>query len=133
MVRRDSAYYRLLEGSATPLGPGAPARTRCRDDTQMGIAMPNVIQFLESLGAKPALSAAEYAAIVSGLGLREAQRKALLGADPVRIGELLNARTRMMFMISSPDPDDHEAIPDDGDGEDENGDGVPDDEHQSRE
>lgn len=91
--------------------------------------MPNVIQFLEALGAKPAPSAAEYAAIVAGLGFGDAQREALLDGDHAALSELLDARTKMMFMVSSPSPDEPDAIPDD----DKDGDGVPDNEEQLRE
>jgi hypothetical protein len=65
-------------------------------------------------------SAAEYAAAVALLDADPAQQQALLDRNPSALNELLDGRSRMMFMVTTPSPDDHEAIPDD------DGDGVPD-------
>lgn len=70
-----------------------------------------------SWGCQPA---AEYAAAVALLDADKAQQQALLDRNPSALNELLNGRARMMFMVNTPSPDDHEAIPDDDD------DGVPD-------
>ena len=82
--------------------------------------MSKVIQFLETLGNNPALSAAEYAASVAMLGLDDAQQDALLGRDHKALNELLEGRTTLRFVIATPDDVPAES-PDDSDG-----DGVPD-------
>ena len=65
-------------------------------------------------------SAAEYAAAVALLDADQAQQQALLDRNPAALSELLDGRPRMMFMVNTPSPDDHEEIPD------EDGDDVPD-------
>lgn len=87
--------------------------------------MSNAIQFLEAMGSNAALgrlSAAEYAAAVAQLDADEAQQQALLERNHAALSDLLEGRPKMVFMVSSPSPDDHEVIPDD----DKDGDGVPD-------
>lgn len=87
--------------------------------------MSNVIQFLEAMGRNPGvhgLSAADYAASVALLEIDGAQRQALLDRDHSVLSDLVDGRPRMMCYVTSPSPDDHEAIPDD----DDDGDGVPD-------
>lgn len=86
--------------------------------------MSNVIQFLESMGSRPAPSAAEYAAIVAGLEINEAQRKALLDADHAALNELLDGRAKMYCYVSAPNEKEPEpaSVPDD----DSDDDGVPD-------
>lgn len=61
--------------------------------------MSNVIQFLESLGNRPALSAAEYAANVAALDVDVAQQRALLDRDQSTLGDLLGRRTRFLCSI----------------------------------
>lgn len=95
----------------------------------MEFAMPDGIQFPEALGVRPVPSAAEYAAIATAPGLRDAQRNALPDGDPAAISELLEARPGMKFVISSPSPDDHGATPEE---EHEDDYGPPDNEEQPR-
>lgn len=90
--------------------------------------MSNVIRFLEALGSRPAPSTADYSAIVAGLDLGAAERKALLDQDAVALNELLEGRTKMFCFIVAPDGDEQESVPDDADG-----DGVPDQEEPTRE
>jgi len=88
--------------------------------------MSNVIRFLEEMGRNPAvgrMAAAEYAATMAAFDIDQPQRQALLDRNHVVLGDLVDGRLRMMFYITVPSPDDHEAIPDD----DNDGDGVPDD------
>ena len=88
--------------------------------------MSNVIQFLEAMGRNPGVhgaSAADYAASVALLEIDGAQQQALLDRNPAALNGLLDGRSKMMFYINTPSPDDHEAIPDD---DDSDGDGVPD-------
>lgn len=64
--------------------------------------MSNVIQFLESLGGRSAPSAAEYAAIVAGLSVNEAQQQALLNRDQEALNGLLGGREEMMCLVWQP-------------------------------
>ena len=87
--------------------------------------MSNAIQFLEAMGSNAAigrLSAADYAAAVAQIAVDDFQQRALLERDQVALISLLDGRPTMMFMIGIPNPDDHEAVPDD----DKDGNGVPD-------
>lgn len=87
--------------------------------------MSNVIRFLEEMGRNPAvarMAAGEYAATMAAFDIDQPQRQALLDRDPMALNGLLDGRLQMMFMVSTPNPDDHEAIPDD----DTDGDGMPD-------
>lgn len=83
--------------------------------------MSNVIHFLESLGARATLSAANYAAAVAEIGVDDVQRQALLARDPVALNSLLDGRPKMLFYVNAPNDDEPEFEPDDKDG-----DGVPD-------
>lgn len=87
--------------------------------------MSNVIQFLEAMGSRPAPSAAEYAAIVAGLEINDAQRRALLDADHAALNALLDGRAKMYCYVATPNEKEPEpeSVPDDADGDD---DGVPD-------
>jgi hypothetical protein len=83
--------------------------------------MSNVINFLESLGARPALSPIQFAAAVAEAGADSEQERALLARDPARLSELLEGRARIYCAIAMPDDQQDESAPDDRDG-----DGVPD-------
>lgn len=91
--------------------------------------MSNAIQFLESLGNRPALAMASfvgYEQVVDELRFPDRQRVALLARDPIALGMALDCRTHMFCAVCTPDDDSqHEAVPDEGD---KDGDMVPDDE-----
>ncbi|MGH8076817.1 MAG: hypothetical protein ACREPE_05765 [Lysobacter sp.] len=61
--------------------------------------MSNVIEFLESLGNKPALSTGEYIASVALLDIGEAERQSLLLRDQSSLNDLLGGRTKMLHSI----------------------------------
>ncbi len=82
--------------------------------------MSNVIRFLESLGAQPALSPMEYAATVAVLGVDGEQKQALLDRNQTTLNDLVGGRPTMLCFIATPD-DQQQDMPDDQDG-----DGVPD-------
>lgn len=82
--------------------------------------MSNVIQFLEAMGSRPALSAVEYAAAVEALDAGTVQRQALLDRDHVALNELLDGRPKMLFFVNIPNDDEQQSVPD------KDGDGVPD-------
>ena len=65
--------------------------------------MSNVIQFLETMGKKPALSAGEYAATIATLGVNDVQRQALLDRDHTALNNLLGGRAKMRFYVNTPD------------------------------
>lgn len=65
--------------------------------------MSNVIQFLETLGSKPALSSADYAATVVALDVDAAQRQTLLRRDPEVLNDLLGGRALMAMFVATPD------------------------------
>lgn len=65
--------------------------------------MSNAIQFLETLGSKPMLSPADYAATVAALDLDAAQQQALLQRDHEVLNDLLGGRTLMAMFIATPD------------------------------
>lgn len=65
--------------------------------------MSNVIQFLESLGNKPTLSAGEYTASIAALGVDDAKKQALLDRDHNSLNNLLGGRAKVRFYISTPD------------------------------
>jgi hypothetical protein len=71
--------------------------------------MSNVIRFLETLGAQPAMSNAEYAAAVAHLDAAPEPKRALLGRNPVELSDLLGGRARMICMVATPQPD---SVPD---------------------
>ena len=79
--------------------------------------MSNVIQFLESLGSRPAPSPAEYAATVAALDVAPAARKALTERDHAALNDLLDGRATMFCFVAMPDESEQEAIPDEPDGE----------------
>ena len=65
--------------------------------------MSDVIDFIESLGARPALAPGAYAAAVDGLAVDAAMREALLGRDAAAVGAALGGRDMMWCAIWSPD------------------------------
>jgi hypothetical protein len=88
--------------------------------------MSNAIQFLESLGRSPALiqrAAAAYAEEVATLEIDEAQRSALMIRDHVALNEVLHGRAKMLCVVCTPDDESQESVPD---GDDDDGDGIPD-------
>lgn len=70
--------------------------------------MSNTIQFLESLGSKPALSPADYAATIAALDFDIAHQQVLLQKDPQALNDLLGGRTVMAMHIATPDNDDEQ-------------------------
>ncbi len=78
--------------------------------------MSNVIQFLEAMGRKPALSPADYAASVAALEVDDAQRQALLERDHAGLNELLDGRVKMFCVIATPDERAPNDAPDQDDG-----------------
>ena len=77
----------------------------------MGGAMTDVIGFLESLGARPAITAGDYAAAVAGLGLAPGARDALLARDVPALSAALGGRGMMWCSIRSPDESPEEETP----------------------
>lgn len=65
--------------------------------------MSDVIGFIESLGARPALAAREYAAEVGAMDVGPALREALLRGDGAALGAALGGRDMMWCAIRSPD------------------------------
>ena len=65
--------------------------------------MSNVIQFLETMGRQPALSPADYAATVAALDFEPAQQQALLASDVSALNSLLEGRSKMFFMVATPE------------------------------
>lgn len=65
--------------------------------------MSNVVQFLETLGASPTLTANGYANAVEALGLDEGVRDALLARDAGGLNRLLEGRAAMRSLIVTPD------------------------------
>lgn len=65
--------------------------------------MSNVIRFLETMGSKPAVSAADYAATVTALDFDSAERQALLSRERAQLDDLLGGRTQMRCLIFSDD------------------------------
>lgn len=65
--------------------------------------MSDVIDFIESLGARPALGLREYAAAVGHLAVDPATRDALLQGDGAALGTALGGRDVMWCAIMSPD------------------------------
>jgi len=68
--------------------------------------MSNVIQFLETLGSKPMLSPADYAATVAVLELDTEQQEALLDRDHARLNDLLGGREKLLCSVFPATPDD---------------------------
>lgn len=74
--------------------------------------MANVVDFLATLGSRPALSAGDYAAAVALLDTGEAQRKALLDADAGTLNALLGGRPGMVCMVAPSEEEAPERAPD---------------------
>src|SRR3546814_7950237 len=89
-------------------------------------SMTNAIQFLEALGRSPVLAGDPFLACpdaVEALEVSEAERMALRDRDHAALNKLLDGRVRVMSLINTPDDgSEHEAVPDEGDGD---GDGTP--------
>lgn len=83
--------------------------------------MSDVIRFLESMGSKPDMSPADYAATVALLDAEAPQREALLARNQLALNELLGGREKLMVMSLFP------AEPSEGD-EPEHENDQPDDE-----
>lgn len=66
--------------------------------------MSNVIQFLEAMGSRP-LNAGEYAAAVAASNFDTQERRALLNRDGALLGSLLGGRSKMYFMVATPERD----------------------------
>lgn len=75
--------------------------------------MPDVIAFLESLGADPARTPQEYAAGVARLDVGPEVGAALLGRDPATLNALLGGRAAMWCAIMSPGESPEETPDDD--------------------
>ena len=65
--------------------------------------MSDVIDFIESLGAQPAISPHRYAVAIERLAVDDATREALLGRDAAALGVALGGRDVMWCAIRSPD------------------------------
>jgi len=63
----------------------------------------SIVQFLETLGASPALSTANYVGAIDASGLDEATRDALLKRDAQGINRLVGGRAAMRCLIATPD------------------------------
>lgn len=89
--------------------------------------MTNAIEFLEALGRSPVLAGAPlqaYPDSVEALEVSDAERTALRDRDHAALNKLLDGRVRVMCLINTPDDgSEHEAVPDEGDRDD---DGIPD-------
>jgi hypothetical protein len=68
--------------------------------------MSNVIRFLEDMGGRPALTAAEYAANVAALDAGTPQKRALLDRDPDALNGLLSGRKKVLCAIFAADEED---------------------------
>ena len=83
--------------------------------------MSNVIGFLESLGARPPMSSAEYAAAVDALALDADTWRALQTRDTGALNSLLDGRAHLWCVVAMPENDEPgEVAPEEG-----GGDGVP--------
>lgn len=71
----------------------------------------DVIGFLESLGARPAIAARDYEAAVAGLGVDPGAREALLARDASALSGVLGGRDVMWCSIQSPDESPEEETP----------------------
>src|SRR3546814_1650764 len=71
------------------------------------------IGFLEMLGGKPAIACHDMRADeIAGLGVDEAQRNALLAGDGSALSRLLDGRSAIYCMISTPDEQEPLSAPD---------------------
>jgi hypothetical protein len=68
--------------------------------------MSNIIRFLQDMGGKPALGAAEYAASVAALNADTPQTQALLDRDPDALNGLLSGRKKVLCAIFAEDEED---------------------------
>ena len=73
--------------------------------------MSDVIDFIESLGAQPAISPHRYAVAIERLAVDDATREALLGRDAAALGVALGGRDVMWCAIRSPDESPEEETP----------------------
>ena len=73
--------------------------------------MPDVIEFLESLGARPACAPGEYEAAIAGLAVDDASREALVRRDAGALAAALGGRDAMWCAIMSPDDTPSEGEP----------------------
>lgn len=89
--------------------------------------MSNVIGFLESLGARPPMSAAEYAAAVDALALDAAHSGALRARDAGALNALLDGRAQLWCVVAMPEND----VPAESTPDDHDGDGVPNEQEES--
>lgn len=71
----------------------------------------DVIGFLESLGARPALPARDYDEAVAVLGFDAGAREALVARDPSALAAALGGRDVMWCAILSPDESPEEDTP----------------------
>ncbi|WP_159015672.1 hypothetical protein [Cognatiluteimonas profundi] len=65
--------------------------------------MSTVIRFLEAVGSRPSLSAAEYAASVASISACADERQALARRDHFALNELLGGRKQVMFAVLAED------------------------------
>jgi hypothetical protein len=66
--------------------------------------MPNIVQFLETLGTSPNLqSGASFVHAVESAGLDAASCEALLARDADAISRLLGGRAAMRCLVATPD------------------------------
>ena len=73
--------------------------------------MADVIGFLESLGARPAIAARDYDAAVAGMAFDAGARDALLARDASALSAVLGGRDVMWCAIRSPDESPEEETP----------------------
>ncbi len=82
--------------------------------------MPNAIQFLETLGSRPALawlSTAGYVEAVAMAGVDEPQHQALLARDAQELSRLLDGRPQAFCLVATPDGGETQDEPDKSDEE----------------
>lgn len=92
-----------------------------KSQLKTGVRVSDSIRFLEMLGGKPAIACPGMQVDqVAGLVVDEAQRSALLAGDGAALSRLLNGRSAIYCMISTPDEQEPVRHPDRED------DGVPD-------
>ena len=87
--------------------------------------MSQAIQFLEMVGRSPVhlFGSGDYDSAIDALVDDDAQRVALRARDGGSLGELLGGRVRMVCQVCTPDGGEPDSVP----GDDQDGDGVPDD------
>jgi hypothetical protein len=72
--------------------------------------MRNAIQFLELAGSKP-FTAAEYAAAVAALEVRDEEKQALFDQDHASLSDLLGGRAKMYCFVVAPEEEEAPAAP----------------------